>query len=316
MRQRILTVAVSCSALFFASVVDSAGQQVAAVDMTVLGAFPGAQFTSPVAINNRGDVVGSIWPTDSPGGITAFIWTRKEGFQIIAPGAVAWDINDRGEVAGTYYPCNGCPPAGFIWSEHTGFSSLGSVQPLAINNRGDVAGQCGDLFVACAIVRGRLIEWPCTLVGCFTEARAINDKGDVVVLRDSDNFGSDLTVYSRRGEPTFLGENAVGNDINNRGVVVGYSSANLPQLWTATSEALAPPVTFFGALQAVNARGVTVGYSLNNEAIAWDANTNVLTILRAEDPWAAAQDVNDRGDILGTATVNGVVQVVLWRVRP
>ena len=83
---------------------------------------------------------------------------------------------------------------------------------------------------------------------------------------NSDNFGSDGND-SRRGEPTFLGENAVGNDINNRGVVVGYSSANLPQLWTATSEALAPPVTFFGALQAVNARGVAVGYSLNNERL-------------------------------------------------
>ena len=293
--------------------------------MTVLGAFPGVPFITPEAINNRGDVVGSFWPTpDAPFGISAFIWTRKGGFQMIAPGAIAWDINDRGDVTGTYYPCNTCGPAGFIWNEHTGFSSLDHIRPRVINNRGDVAGQCGDLFVACAIVRGRLTEWPCNLDGCFTEARAINDRGDVVVLRDSDSFGSDLTVYSRRGEPRFLGEDAVGNDINNRGVVVGCSSAvvvvgcssaNFPQLWTATGEVLAPPVTFFGAWQAVNARGLAVGYSLNNEAIAWDSKTNVLTILRADDLWAAAHDVNDHGDILGTALVDGVVQMVLWRVR-
>ncbi len=282
--------------------------------MTVLGAFPGVPFITPEAINNRGDVVGSIWPTpDAPFGITAFIWTRKGGFEIIAPGAVAWDINDRGDVTGTYYPCNTCGPAGFLWNEHTGFSSLGRVQPQAINNRGDVAGQC-DPFVACAIVRGQLTEWPCNLDGCFMQARAINDRGDVVVLREFSNFGSDLTVYPRTGDPIFLGD-AVGNDINNRGVVVGYSSANFPQLWTATNEALAPPVTFFGALQAVNAKGLAVGYSLNNEAIAWDSKTDVLTILRAEDMWAAAHDVNDRGDILGTAFLDGAVQMVLWRVR-
>ena len=202
MRQRILTVAVGCSALFFASVVDTAGQQVAAVDMTVLGAFPGVQFTSPVAINNRGDVVGSIWPTDSPGGITAFIWTRKEGFQIIAPGAIAWDINDRGDVAGT--TTRAMAAGRWIHLERAhGISSLGSVQPLAINNRGDVAGQCGDLFVACAIVRGRLKSGLADLDGCFTEARRSMTGATSSCFAHSDNFGSDLTVYSRRGKPTF-----------------------------------------------------------------------------------------------------------------
>jgi uncharacterized membrane protein len=313
MRTRITAVGVICSALVFMSAVGSAGQHQARVEMTVLGAFPGVPFISPVAINNRGDVVGSIWPTDSPGEITAFIWTRNGGFQIIAAGAVAQDINDKGEVAGFYYPCTGCGPAGFIWNERTGFSSLGRVLPQAINNRGDVAGQC-DSSVACAIVGGQLTEWPCNLDGCFMQARAINDRGDVVVLREFSNSGSDLTVFLHTGDPIFLGE-AVGNDINNRGVVVGYSSANFPQLWTAASEVLAPPVTFFGALQAVNARGLAVGYSLNNEAIAWDSKTNALTVLRAEDVWAAAHDVNDRGDILGTAFLDGLVQMVLWRVR-
>ena len=312
MRTRIMTVGVFCSALLLVSAVGSAGQHKARVEMTVLGAFPGVPFITPVAINNRGDIVGTIWPiVDSPGEISAFIWTRKEGFQIIAAGAVPEDMNDKGDVTGFYYPCTGCGRAGFVWNERTGFSSLGRVQPQAINNRGDVAGQC-DPFVACAIVHGKLTEWPSRLDGFFMEARAINDRGDVVV-REFNEFGSDLTVYPRTGDPIFLGD-AVGNDINNRGVVVGYS-ASFPQLWTATGEVLAPPITFFGALQAVNARGLAVGYSLNSEAIAWDSKTNVVTILRAEDEWAAAHDVNERGDILGTAFLDGAVQMVLWRVR-
>ena len=230
--------------------------------MTVLGAFPGVPFISPVAINNRGDVVGTFWPTDSPGGITAFIWTRKEGFQIIAAGAVPEDINDKGDVTGFYYPCTGCGRAGFIWNEHTEFSSLGRVQPQAINNRGDVAGQC-DPFVACAIVGGKLTEWPSKLDGFFMEARAINDRGDVVV-REFNEFGSDLTVYPRTGDPIFLGD-AVGNDINNRGVVVGYS-ANFPQLWTATGEVLAPPSYIFRRVAGGQREGVGRGLQLEQRS--------------------------------------------------
>lgn len=57
-------------------------------------------------------MVGTARP--ALGGESAFVWTRTQGFTIIAENAVATDINDRGDVVGWINTCYYvCPSRGF-----------------------------------------------------------------------------------------------------------------------------------------------------------------------------------------------------------
>jgi probable HAF family extracellular repeat protein len=94
------------------------------------------------AINESGVSIGS---SPTPGGALtthAFMHTDDGGMIDIAPNgnATAYDVNDRGDVTGTYN--NGA----FLWSPRTGFQFLGSLPDFtygngrAVNNAGQVAG--------------------------------------------------------------------------------------------------------------------------------------------------------------------------------
>ena len=94
------------------------------------------------AINESGVAIGS---SPTPGGALttrAFMHTSDGGIIDIAPSgnATAYDVNDRGEVTGTFN--NGA----FLWSPKTGFQFLGSLPDFtygngrAVNNAGQVAG--------------------------------------------------------------------------------------------------------------------------------------------------------------------------------
>ena len=94
------------------------------------------------AINESGVAIGS---SPTPGGALttrAFIHTDAGGIIDFAPtgNATAYDVNDRGQVTGTYN--NGA----FLWSPTTGFQFLGSIEGFtygngrAVNNAGQVAG--------------------------------------------------------------------------------------------------------------------------------------------------------------------------------
>jgi hypothetical protein len=72
-----------------------------------------------IAINNRGHVVGfaSIDPLDlSREG--PFLWSPQGGMQSILDSfdGVAWDLNDRDDVVGTFYTVGWDAFHGFLWS--------------------------------------------------------------------------------------------------------------------------------------------------------------------------------------------------------
>ncbi len=84
--------------------------------ITNLGSLGGQGWNTPMAINQRGDIVGfSDLPGDVSGGVLtpnfhAFIWTKESGKMTdigVLPGdtlSEALDINDQGQVVGVSFP--------------------------------------------------------------------------------------------------------------------------------------------------------------------------------------------------------------------
>lgn len=130
--------------------------QIPRVETVFLGTSePGAE-TLAVAINSRGVVAGTIARSDDSS--QAFTWTRSGGFRILLNHALAYDINDKGAVVGVQ-GCGeeeACELVGFVWTPSGGARYLGDMRPRAVNNRGVIVGECGDLltWTACQWTNG------------------------------------------------------------------------------------------------------------------------------------------------------------------
>jgi probable HAF family extracellular repeat protein len=139
-------------------------------EISDVGSLPGAYFANPLAVNNRGQVVGATANTipdpNSMWGIgyqtRAFLWDSKEGMQDLGtlPGgtdALAGMINDQGQIVGWSYinsvPSGSCPGIGgpvlttdsFIWDKKNGMRDLGSLGGTCtlaydFNARGQIVG--------------------------------------------------------------------------------------------------------------------------------------------------------------------------------
>jgi probable HAF family extracellular repeat protein len=121
-----------------------------------LGNIGGVAWTTPMALNERGDVVGFANPagTDPPNdfNVRAFIWTREDGMRNLGtlPGdatSQALGINECRQVVGV--SC-GASCRAFIWEDGamTDMNELvasGSGETLRIaadiNDRGEITGQ-------------------------------------------------------------------------------------------------------------------------------------------------------------------------------
>ncbi len=130
-----------------------------------LGSLGGKGWNTPMAINNRGDIVGfSDLAGDVSGGqlnanFHAFLWTREAGRMIdlgTLPGdslSEALDVNDRGQIVGVSYPSTHA----FLWQNGKMWdlnsfippgSSLVLLAAGGINEAGVITGQ------ACVIADG------------------------------------------------------------------------------------------------------------------------------------------------------------------
>jgi uncharacterized membrane protein len=318
----------ACILLLTGSIASAEGQSGGpSIQTQILGSFNGAGWTVPAAINNRGDVVGTAFPTGTTAGQDAFYWTEQTGFELIASDAVATDINNRGDVTGyrlecTEYPWgSSCSGRGFLWNSLTGFTDLGDFVPAAINNRGDMAGTCSGQ--ACAIVRGVRTVWTCELPDCGDSVVAINDRGDAVGMRASPDFELAM-LYPRRGEPVVLGRQTA-EDINDAGTIAGRApTAVWPSnatLWTKHGMVQAPD-THTSVAMSINARGWAAGVQFGsgeegNQAFFWDGTAETLLLLATDAVWSEAVDLNARGQVVGFAdTGNSRSELVIWEVRP
>jgi probable HAF family extracellular repeat protein len=257
-------------------------------------------YSSPFGINNRGDIVGVSFTADERA--RAFLWTARRGFELLAENGVAWDINNREQVAGERYSDNAA--AGFVWTRTTGFLDLGEFIPYAINHAGVMAGVCTTEGNPCRWADGMLTSLS-TGSGFATD---INARGDVVGSVDENAY-----LWTRDGETIDLGP-GTPESINNRGLIGGFrrgpGGGAVTTLWTR--DGILPETPGGGSGVSISARG----FVLVHPSMVWDPRTGASVMLRSSRGAMLAFDMNERGDVVaGVETPDGG-RIQVWRVRP
>ncbi|QGQ18502.1 hypothetical protein GC089_03585 [Cellulomonas sp. JZ18] len=299
-----------------------------------LGTLGGA-LTTPTAVNDRGQVVGTSETAD--GRRHAFLWDDGEMVDLTpdAQSSTATDISDRGEVVGYVQPAPGEDFDAFVW--HRGRTTV-LAQPGAafvVNERGQVAGTVetpatwsANPFVWRAGTRTDLTPPP--FPGARTSASVVdlNRSGTVLGFGEYDD-DRDLAYLWSGGTFTELRDGEVvlrPVDLNDPGHVAGsvhrtswFREAALWRDGRITRLGLLPGTAHSQAL-ALNDDDLVVGVSApapNQRGTAFVWQDGVLTPLTTSG-WSLASDVNERGQVagqLGSTTAEGVelAQPFVWR---
>jgi probable HAF family extracellular repeat protein len=266
-------------------------------EFTDLGTLPGAMSSIAVALNNRGEVVGS-----SSG--QAFLWTESKAMQGLGfgptPGTVASSangINRRGDIVIDF---ESVPPTGeqdeaFILTK-SGLQDLGNlgcvhlgITPSGINSSSEVVG---TVYIP-----------PC---GGGGQARAYIYHDGII-----DDLG---TLSGPNANP--LVAFSIGSAINTRGHVVGYSSTTLSTntnvvfdgfLWTKDEGMLdlgtLPGWANYSYALGINSRDDVVGASAGSgfpQGYIWDKRTGMKGIgFLPGGQSSAALGINDRNEVVG-----------------
>jgi probable HAF family extracellular repeat protein len=157
-----------------------------------LGTLPGLTFSSALATNNQGVVVGES-RDDTNQFVRAFRWTPDDGMMDLGSlggerGSLAFDVNERGDVVGRSQTTAGEVHA-FLWTESRGMIDLGILaapptgtdisRAFGTNDHGDVVGSSlnasGVRHAFLWTEQGGMID-----LGSFhdySEAKTINNAG-------------------------------------------------------------------------------------------------------------------------------------------
>lgn len=202
------------------------------------------------------------------------------------------DINDRGELVGTYWRRSGDQTRGFLWrnGEVIDLGSLDGDRPSSV-----------------------------------TEPTAISERSEVVG-QASDENGTMRAFVWHRGyiESVALPEShwASATDINVRGQIIGTDVAEQRPFVASSHGAVTYlpnlPGTDFSYVNAINARGQIIGSgeivaTASDRPVLWQDGTPID--LGAADPGGnfSAIDINDRGQIVGVGSFRGSGGVLLWQ---
>ena len=248
----------------------------------------GESWVEVSGINDRGQVTGWISPDDgSP--FRAFVWDRQQGIRDLGtvPGhnsLIAAAINDAGTIVGEAADEETGETLAFVWTPRLGVrtldTSLGGVDSFAtaINRRGQIAGASttanGAIHAFFRDVDGEVVDLGALSHGPgFSSATAMNDRGQVVVVR-ADGDLQDAFVWDAHGGRQWLVPKPTASfpspsDINNRGEVVGaLLEPGLQRAfrWTRGQGirllgTLSGVDTDFTTAEAINDRGTIVGGS-------------------------------------------------------
>ena len=309
---RAVVVALSMFLAAATAVTGAATRTFGRIDGLVLSDYRGTWTTIPTSINDRGDIAG--WAVSEDGESAAFVRAAGGRYRTIADAATPTDINNRGAVVGVYLPCgsDACWPEGFVWSGTSGIQSLGSFFPYALNDKGDMAGVCASEQQAC-VLRDQVVS---AVAEPDSEALGINAKGDVVGTY-GDNRAFLLTANWAFRD---IGR-GVANDINDRGVIAGHRWKLLGErgeravatVWTSRGTRSPAPEVSLGV--AINSRGWVIANAWDAHEVpysfAWNAATGVRLLLEGtEGAYIQVEDVNDRGEVVGTIGTHGAI----WRL--
>jgi len=262
-------------------------------------------------INRKGQIVGYRFAPSAQG----FVWDPASGAQMVGSlggtHSYAMSINDAGVVAGY-----GMTPAGqfhsFTWTAADGVRDIGTVggahsYAQDINNRGEVVGYGPN---AAGSTRGffwspetGMVEIP-TLGGSEGLAFGINDAGQVTGYAARSDGAYHAFLWSRDGgiqDLGALGVGSYGQDVNEKGEVVGYGfvPGNWSYhaiLWSADSgmRVLDGPAGGTTVANGINAASHVVGFAQSSDgayhAHRWGLQAlNRAPTASAGGPYAASE---------------------------
>ena len=287
-----------------------------------------ASETFPEAINDRGEVVGSV--TFKRGGRRSpFFWSPETGYVLIPISAtngdvVAADVNEAGTVVGTIWLPGGKSRA-FMWSQAAGVQTLpddAGTQTIgmSINRAGHVAGvrnhrpfiwKADEGFGAIAREETAPAsyepesEWAVALTDADELLNSWNGKYQEGV---DYNFAPDgyPSVWSRGVRTSLSCRTCLVSGMNERREVVGATWPALKAFrWTESRgiEMLATPGGFHSEAVSINNAGMIAG-SLSwwdaatlRKAVAWDGQA-VFQLDLEGVRISASRDVNNKGQVL------------------
>ena len=330
----------ACIALYLFVVSVGASQITPAYTITDLGSLGGRQIT-PMGINNRGAIVGFAATGD---GLTrGFLSTGGSLVDLGTLGgenSFAYRVNDRGIIVGRAQDSTGRFHA-FVTTITAGPIELASLDPsvhgdfgsaVGVNGLGDVIGYYttagAHMSARNRIFRYRdfQVEDLGTFGGEDGVAVAVNDRGSLAGYFSSEphaDYAQHRAFLFSAGQLVPIGslggQLTTARDLNNRDEVVGdgdvgdgdhrafvFSGGRLRDLGTL-------PGGRQSAAYAINERGDIVGFSegSNGSARAVIIVNGVMRDLNGLIPpglgWVLteARDINESGQIVGTAWRNG-----------
>jgi probable HAF family extracellular repeat protein len=311
------------------------------IDIGTLGGTTSAAH----AINDRGQITGESELRVFDGGypnVHAFRYSdgtmldlgtlpRANLGEVIVQSSYGYGINIWGQVTGMSNISEQRLQA-FVYS-HGAMQNLGVPSQSygsGINARGQISGTKGEPGDHAFLYSDGVVEYIGTLGGPGSSARAINDRGDVTgestiappVVPGAVN--SHAFLYRdgiMKDLGTLGGTYSNGIGINAKGLVTGISTlageaTGHAFLYEGTSmRDLGTLGGYYSFGLGISAAGQVVGSSQtygyeNSHAFLWSKGTlhdlnNLLD--KSGDPWTliSAEDINGRGQIVGTGLING-----------
>ena len=274
------------------------------------------------SMNNGGAIVGQYAP-DLTADAVPFRWSRSGGIDLFLgnrPG-VAIDVNDGGAIVGALSDAGSrFGFSGFLWTRGGGLVGLGEFAPIAINNRGDIAGICDGYSGM-----GRFCIWQDGDVIDLGSGGAvgINGRGEAV-----GQIGLEAVTWSGRSGVVTLPNSATGpllvysaSDANKRGEVVGLEATDgvisHPVRWDKNGAVQSLTQYPRGAFRAINESGLAAGYYLNilGTTAFWEGFVQTADGEINELGEGLPVALNDSGGVLGVVGLGVDQHVVVWRVR-
>jgi probable HAF family extracellular repeat protein len=253
-----------------------------------LPALTGAVYGEATAINDRGDIVGrNDVLSDGQIAMHAVLWKDGQTIDLgMLPGgeySYATGINNRGQVVGVSQTTGGnCDPFPFTACEHGFLWENGVMTDLG------------------------------AIAGAFSQATAINDRGQIVGSSTTTASGDSHAVLWDDGRIVDLGtlpdDNFGGSGataINNRGQIVGLTSGTTTRAWIWENGTMSLVDTQGGTFSMavdINDRGQIVGVAdrgTTQPSLLWDRGTPTILPLLPGADFGEPTAVNSRGQSVG-----------------
>jgi probable HAF family extracellular repeat protein len=304
---------------------------------------PGSVYRyTPLSINNLGQVVGYVDDLLRQ----AFLWD-KGTIKILPTSGIfpsASSINNRGQIVGTEMDNNANGYRPVLWENNTqkvlGKGNMDFANH--INDKGQVVGS-SESFPwysqrASLWEQGRMKVLRGFVGRYGNAANSINNSGQIVGYSDTDAIsGTEHACLWENGTVkdlgTLGGSESFAHDINNRGQVVGASDTSTSSnsnklhafLWEQGRMKDLHTLGSVSVAYSVNNRGRVVGYTYinNSRAFLWTNGRmiDLNELIPHDSGWilTSAQDINDKGQIVGEGVLNGTSHGFLltptWVIR-